>query len=169
MKNKDAISSFNFFEKLSDNLKIKLYSFFTTPLLLKVSPRIDSFDKNVAIVSIPLNRSTKNIYKSMYFGAINIGAELCVFYIIHKLTKNLKTCRVISQHYSIDFIKKPKGRVFFYCDEVQKVAQTIDNTIKTGKESSVAIKGHGYVLSNAEEQTVCRFTVNIYCSVQVKI
>ena len=101
------------------------------PLIGFVRPKLIEISDEVVKVKIKLRRRTKNHLKSMYFGALAIGADIAagihVFYFSE--TKGVKTSFAF-KGMKADFIKLAESDVTFICDEGKLIASLLDESVE---------------------------------------
>lgn len=101
------------------------------PLIGFVRPKLIEINDEVVKVKIKLRRRTKNHLKSMYFGALAVGADIAagihVFYFSE--TKGVKTSFAF-KGMKADFIKRAESDVTFVCDEGNLIASLLSESIE---------------------------------------
>ena len=101
------------------------------PLIGFVRPKLIEINDEVVKVKIKLRRRTKNHLKSMYFGALAVGADIAagihVFYFSE--TKGVKTSFAF-KGMKADFIKRAESDVTFVCDEGKFIASLLSESIE---------------------------------------
>lgn len=101
------------------------------PLIGFVRPKLIEINDEVVKVKIKLRRRTKNHLKSMYFGALAVGADIAagihVFYFSE--TKGVKTSFAF-KGMKADFIKRAESDVTFVCDEGKLIASLLLESIE---------------------------------------
>jgi acyl-coenzyme A thioesterase PaaI-like protein len=101
------------------------------PLIGFVRPKLIEINDEVVKVKIKLRRRTKNHLKSMYFGALAVGADIAagihVFYFSE--TKGVKTSFAF-KGMKADFIKRAESDVTFVCDEGKLIASLLSESIE---------------------------------------
>lgn len=144
------------------NLKLKLYTLVRIPLIAFVSLRIKSLTDNESVARIPLCYRTKNHVGSMYFGALGIGAEMCVGLLaMHHIAKTGQNIVPIFKDFHADYKKLAKGHVHFICREGEKVKSLVTQAAKDGERHNAAINGFAVVPSINPEEPVMEFTITL--------
>ncbi len=118
------------------NLKqtLGIWSFGLTkiPLILFVRPRVIHLDANECRINIPLRRRTQNHLKSMYFGALAIGADLAAGLLAMQLiSENQHKISLVFKDMSADFLKRVDGDAIFTCVEGDKIRELVDKVSRT--------------------------------------
>lgn len=125
---------------------INLYGLFKIPLVFFVSPRVVEASEEKFIVKIPLNMRTKNHLKSMYFGAMGIGAELSVAAAaVQAIAESKQKIDFIFKDFSAQYLKRGDGDVYFICEEVSNVRALIEEAKTNPNRLERKFKGYAVV------------------------
>lgn len=117
---------------LGKTLLCWLFGLLKIPLIFYVRPRVISADTDHCEVKVPLTRRTKNHWKSMYLGALAIGADLAGGLILMEIIKaSHEKVSFIFKDFTANFLKRPEADVHFLCKEGHKIRQAVEETIKT--------------------------------------
>ncbi|MBF0105275.1 MAG: DUF4442 domain-containing protein [Deltaproteobacteria bacterium] len=143
-------------------LKLRLFSIIKIPMLGYVRPVVKRVDDAGAHVVIPLSYRTKNHVASMYFGALSVGADLCIGLVgIYHINQTQKKLNLVFKDFKINFFKKAYQDVHFVCEEGDKVKKLVDKSVKTAKRQNGRIHGHAFVLKNAAKDIVAEFDLTL--------
>jgi hypothetical protein len=132
------------------------------PLLFSVAPKVVELSDARAIVRIPLNRWTRNHLKSMYFGALAIGADcvgglLAVHHIRQRRAKNVQ---LSFKNFRADFLRRPEGDVLFICEAGAEIATLVEEVLASGERRNLTVKSHA-VLAEKPEERVAAFELTL--------
>lgn len=139
-----------------------LFGVFKIPMIGYVGPKIIALDEEKIIVKIPYKRRTRNHLKSVYLGALVVGADLVAgfqaFFIGKSMNKNLS---IVFKDISGEFLKRPMSDVYFISNEGLKVKEMIDKSIETGERvtENILIKVFTDYPENPEH--TCNFTLGL--------
>lgn len=101
------------------------------PLIGFVRPKLIAIDNQEVRVRIKLRRRTKNHLKSMYFGALAVGADIAagihVFYFSE--LKGVKTSFAF-KGMKAEFLKRAESDVIFSCEEGQLIQSLLEQSIE---------------------------------------
>ncbi|MCI5056966.1 MAG: DUF4442 domain-containing protein [Flavobacteriales bacterium] len=131
------------FDLKKANKMLSIFGLTKIPLIFFCRPKILRIDDQSIVVKIPLKRRTRNHLKSMYFGALAVGADVTggfqAFYASYVLKKNVG---LSFKNFKCDFHRLAKGDVHFTCEDTQEVLKMVQETIETGErvERTVNIK-----------------------------
>lgn len=116
-----------FTSKLSPELRltwlIRFFSLYSIPLLAFVWPRVKTLTQAQSVLLLPLDWRTKNHLGSMYFGALNMGAEAVVaLHLLDEMEKSGDKVSFAFKDFHADFLERASGgNVLFICEEGEAV------------------------------------------------
>lgn len=138
---------------------LRIMGWWYIPLLGFVRPKLERIDEREAVVSIRLRRRTRNHLKSMYFGALAVGADvsagLHAFYFSEEL--GVKPSFVFKSMKGT-FHKRAMGTVFFTSNEGQKVRETVVRAKETGERQQAFVTVEA---TTADGESVATFEMEI--------
>ncbi len=124
-----------------DKILLKLYCYLKLPLIAYCRPKIITLTYIESIVEIPLNRRTKNHFKSMYFGALSIGADFTGgLLVMNMIKKNKSKSRLLFKDFSANFIKRCTTDIVFSCSDHAIIQKSIDRNLETGERVNFKLK-----------------------------
>lgn len=127
------------------------------PLGLAAGLRIDHIDDHVCAVSLPFGWRTQNPFRSIYFAALAMAAEMS--------TGALGMLAIRSSKHSVaqlvtkieaDFVKKADQRTMFLCQNGPEIFDAVATTIRTREPVKVVCESVG---TTPDEQVVARFSL----------
>lgn len=122
-------------------MMLRLMGIFRIPMIGYVSPRLVQIDDENVIVRIRLRRRTKNHLKSMYFGALAVGADvtagLHAFYFCDEL--NVRPSFAF-KGMKAEFLKRAETDVEFSCDEGAIIREQVLKAIQTNERQNHWVK-----------------------------
>ncbi len=125
------------------NWIIKGTSFFRVPLLSFCSPKLISIEP--ARVAVPLNFLTKNHLRTMYFGALAMGAELSVSVpILEAMFIYKKPISFIFKDFKCNFLKRADTSVIFEFSDVELCRRVIQQAVTSGDRINHTFSGKAY-------------------------
>lgn len=123
------------------------------PLIGHLKPKIIALTDEKIIILVPLKRRSKNHLKSMYFGALAVGADLAGglhgFYHANNLKLNIS---LAFKSFQAQFYKRPESGVYFVCDEGNNVKTMLLESQKTGTRINqlLSVKAYTTYMNNPE-------------------
>ncbi len=139
-------------ETVLDTALLRLFGLAKVPLIGYVRPKILEVNSRRMQMLIPLNRRSRNHLKSMYFGALMIGADVAGAYYAVKL--------IVEKGYKIDFVfksagakfkKRPEGDVVFTCEQGADIEALVARAQETGERVETDLKIIATVPSISED------------------
>ena len=130
---------------LRHTVSLKLFGLTKVFMIWWVRPRVAELSAYRCEVVIPLSRRTRNHLRSMYFGALCVGADcaggLMAF---EEVKRSGKRIDIVFKAVSGEFLKRPESDVHFVCEDGGKAAQLIEKAIESGEreETEVIISAH---------------------------
>ena len=117
-----------------------LMGWFKIPLIAFVSPRLQCLDDEKAVLTIRLRRRTRNHLKSMYFGALAVGADVAAglhaFYFCEK--EGVKPSFAF-RSMQAEFHRRATSTVMFTSDQGAIVEELVKVAITTGERQHAMI------------------------------
>ena len=84
------------------------------------------------MIRIPLNWLTRNHLKSMYFGALCIGADLTgAFAALLYIRQKGYVMSFVFKDVQAKFLKRVEGNAIFICNEIAEIHAFIDSTAQS--------------------------------------
>ncbi|MBU2018867.1 MAG: DUF4442 domain-containing protein, partial [Bacteroidetes bacterium] len=115
-------------------IKFKLWALgqFYIPMLAFARPKIVQINEQEARIKIRLGYRTKNHLKSMYFGALAVGADtaagILIFYFAEQ--RNMKFSFAFKKA-EMEFLKRAESDVIFVCSEGDKIKSLVEKSQNT--------------------------------------
>lgn len=129
--------------------------FFKLPLAYLAGVTVKSVSNTTAVVKIKHRWMNQNPYKSMFWAAQGMAAEMTTGVLVMKeIEKSGKkiSMLVINQHGT--FTKKATGKITFVCKDGELIKNAIENSIKTGEGQRITMTSEG---TNEDGILVSRF------------
>ncbi len=134
----------NFRKEISKPFRLKLFFLKRMPLGLLAKLRVDKINDKAAVVSLPFNSINKNPFKSLYFGAQAMAAELStgILAMDAVMASGLNISMLVFQM-EANFTKKAISRVMFECKQGEDIRAAVDKCIQTKEGVVVKVKTVG--------------------------
>lgn len=144
------------------SLQINLYGLLKIPMIFFLSPRVIEISDRRAEAKIPLSYRSKNHLNSMYFGALSVGADLCIGLIaLHHIKKSGKNIKLVFKDFKADFKKLAKSDVHFVCEEGDKIATLVKKVAQTGTRHHATINGYAITPKASGNEIVMDFALTL--------
>ncbi|MDG3088083.1 DUF4442 domain-containing protein [Vibrio hannami] len=123
------------------NLGLNVFAFFNVPLVWLCRPKIMVLESQKLEINIPLKRRTKNHLKSMYFGALAIGADLAGgYFALYKADQRKMKISMAFKGVEGRFLKRPEADVLFTCDQGDLIDQVLTRSAESGERVNEPIR-----------------------------
>jgi hypothetical protein len=145
-----------FLELINNRFKLKLFLLKKLPLALIAGVNLESASPLEAIASIRLKWINQNPFRSIYFAALSMAAELStgVLAMMHLYGKNPAISMLVVAN-TAEFYKKATGKITFICKEGKELKETIENSLKTLEPQSITVSSIGI---DEKGNAVAKFT-----------
>jgi hypothetical protein len=148
--------------RLRNTLFVRAFTFWNIPLIWWIRPSVLEMGKERTIISIALNRRTRNHLKSMYFGALAIGAELVVAAkAVQAIYESDEKVDFVFKDFKAEFLKRAEGTVHFICDQGVGVEELVKKCLVTGERETQTFPGYAIVPSKDPNEKVLTFEVTL--------
>ena len=141
---------------------IRIFGLSKVPLIFYCRPSVIKLTEETAVIKIPLKRRNKNHLKSMYFGALAVGADVAggvlAMDLIRKSGRNIS---LVFKDFKAEFFKRPEGDTYFTCNDGQAVKNLITETINTGERVNMPLKITATVPEISENEPVAEFVLTL--------
>lgn len=149
-------NSFAHFKKIITNkLKFRIFLLKNLPLVLFSGIQIQALSQQQAIISLKQKWFNKNPFRSIYFAALSMAAELSTGVLcmanIYKIKPALSMLLIKTE---ADFYKKATGKIIFICNDGELINKSITHAIET--KESVTVKCYSCA-KNKNKETVASF------------
>lgn len=144
--------------------KINLFNLIKLPLAYLGGVRLRSITDTKVVVSIKHSWINKNPFKSMFWAAQGMAAEMTTGVLVLKAIDDSKQkFSMLVTNQEAQFFKKATGRILFSCTGGTKIKAAIQAAIKTGEGQVIILISEG---KNTDGIVVSRF--KFHWSLRVK-
>jgi acyl-coenzyme A thioesterase PaaI-like protein len=143
-------------------LGVRAWALRNVYLIWFVRPRILQVDENRCVVRIGLNWRTRNHLKSMYFGALCIGADVAGGLIAFHLMETRKVrVAFVFKDVKAQFLKRPEGAVHFTCEDGPAIQELMRRTVETGERQETTVRITATVPEKLGDEPVALFELTL--------
>lgn len=122
---------------------VSLHAFAWTriPLIAFLSPRVVEVTDERIEVRIPLTYRSRNHLKSMYFGALAVGADAAGGLLAMRLIDRRKDKKIalVFKDLHAQFLRRADGDVHFHCDQGAAIAELVERAAATGERCNLPL------------------------------
>jgi hypothetical protein len=144
MDGRDMTQFDKFRFKIRNPLFFLFFMFTKLPSAFFAGLRIHGLTENACYVTIRHKWFTKNPFKSIYFACLGMAAELStgVLAMAYCYGKKPAVSMLVTK-IEATFSKKAKGKITFKCEDGERMATAIEDTIRHGKAATVNAYAYG--------------------------
>ena len=138
--------------------KVNAFMFFKLPLGWWSGMRVKTLTDTTAIVKITHKWINQNPFKSMFWAAQGMAAEMSTgVLVMQEIEYSKRKVSMLVTHQESDFFKKATGTILFTCQGGIQIRKAIQESLKTGEGqvitlTSEGVNGDGVVVSNFQFQ-----------------
>ena len=124
--------------------KVNFFNFIKLPLAYLGGVRVQSITDREAIVTIKHKWMNQNPFKSMFWAAQGMAAEMPTGILVMKAIDDSKRkVSMLVTHQEGRFTKKATGKIIFKCVDGSLIKQAIEKSIETGEGQVIHLKIDG--------------------------
>lgn len=148
---------------LRETLALQAFGLLKIPMILFVSPRVVDFSDARIEVCVPLRRRTRNHLKSMYFGALAVGADCACGLLAMRLINARKDKKIslVFKDMSAQFLKRPEGDMHFVCDQGEQIRDLVERAATTGERCNLPLNITAFVPKISASDPVATFVLTL--------
>jgi len=152
----------NKFSQIAETMKVRAFGFTQIPLIWFVNPTVICVGEDRTEIRIPLMRRTRNHLKSMYFGALAIGADLAGGLLCIKLLRDKRVkASFVFKDMEAKFLKRADGDVHFVCESGHEVAKLVDRVTESPERQEVVVEINALVPTKYGTDPVATFRLTL--------
>lgn len=126
---------------------LRLLGWFQIPMLAYIHPRLHLLDDDKSVVIIRLRRRTRNHLKSMYFGALAVGADVAAgIHVYYYCEKEGVQPSFAFRSMQAEFHRRATTSVMFTTNEGAVVEEIVKHAIETKERQ------HGIISVTATDE-----------------
>ena len=148
--------------KWKQYLLLYLFGITKVPMIFFVRPRIVNMDDAESRILIPFKRRNRNHLRSLYIGALVVGADLCAGILaLHHARQAGKRILPVFKDLSCEFLKRANGPTEFVCTEGAEIAALVARAAQTGERQTRTLSGQAFSLEGGERVHVMNFKITL--------
>ena len=130
-------------------LKYTFFLFFKLPSAFFCGVRLNYIDSSKSIVSIRHSWFNKNPYKSIFWAAQGMAAELTTGSLLIKtINQSGHNVSMLVVENKSFFFKKATGKIIFQCNEGKKIQNLINSLNQENNKGVIELKSTGFDTNN---------------------
>ncbi|HDR03638.1 MAG TPA: DUF4442 domain-containing protein [Candidatus Marinimicrobia bacterium] len=104
------------------------------PVIFFIHPRVLELNANRCEILIPFRNRVKNHVRSMYFGALAVGADLAGGLIaMEAIARSRKKVNLLFKDIQGDFLRRVEGDAVFSCEDGPLIQEMLAETLANGQ------------------------------------
>ena len=152
----------SFKNRFKYNLYLLYFGLTKVRLINFCHPQIVDVNKKEVILSIPLNRRTRNHVGSMYIGVMTVGVDLVAgLTAMLKIRDSKKNVILIFKDMTSNFLKRAEGDVHFICKIREKIDKAVEEAIESGERVNLLVPVIATVPDKFGDEPVAEFTITL--------
>ena len=130
-----------FRRKIQHPVKFKLFMLMKLPMGVLSGLRLQSMDAERATVSVPFTYLTKNPFRSTYFACQLMAGEMSTGVLAMQYVVAAESpVSMLVTDVKASFKKKATEKIYFICEEGDKIKRSIEEAISTGEGVAIEVK-----------------------------
>jgi hypothetical protein len=147
---------------LKETMGMRAWAFKNVFLLYFVKPTILELSEARCVVKVPLNWRTRNHLRSMYFGALCIGADVAGGLLAFEMMRKKKAgFSFVFKDMKAEFLKRPEGDVHFTNEDGGKIVELVQRALETGERQETTVRVVATVPTKLGDEPVAKFELTL--------
>ncbi len=141
-----------------ETMAMRAWAMANVPMIGYVRPKVIEMTPQRVAVKIPLTRRTRNHLKSMYFGALNVGADLAGgFMALRHAQASGQKISFVFKDSKAQYLRRAEQDVLFTCEDGDAIRALVDKAIKTGERHELPVS----ITATAGAEVVAKFVLTL--------
>ena len=125
-------------------------------------PRVVNVSDTEVVLSIPLNRRTRNHVGSMYIGAMTVGVDFVTgLTATISIKKSKKNIVLIFKDLKSSFIKRAEGETFFTCNHTKEIEAAVKKVVDSKQRVNIEVPIIATVPEKFGDEPVAEFIITL--------
>ena len=125
-------------------------------------PRVINVSDTEVVLSIPLNRRTRNHVGSMYIGAMTVGVDFVTgLTAMISIKKSKKNIVLIFKDLKSSFIKRAEGEAFFTCNHTKEIEAAVKKVVDSKQRVNIEVPIIATVPEKFGDEPVAEFIITL--------
>lgn len=148
----------SFFSKVSNPFTFKLFLLSKLPMAWLAGIKLHNVSQEECTSTLKFSYLTQNPFRSIYFACLAMAAEMATgVLVMGHVTKSGKKIGMLVNNFQASFIKKAVGRIYFTCNDGQKIETAVQQAIASAEKTNIV----AFVTAkNVENEIVATFEID---------
>ena len=125
-------------------------------------PQVVNVSDTEVVLSIPLNRRTRNHVGSMYIGAMTVGVDFVTgLTAMISIKKSKKNIVLIFKDLKSSFIKRAEGETFFTCNHTKEIEAAVKKVVDSKQRVNIEVPIIATVPEKFGDEPVAEFIITL--------
>ncbi len=141
---------------------LRIFGLLKIPLIAYLRPTVVELSDERCVIRFPLRRRARNHLRSMYFGALCIGADCAGGAIaMQRIHQSGAPVNFVFKDFQANFLKRAEGDVVFTCEEGPMLNELVQRAIDSGQREEAAVRVVATVPDKLGDEPVAEFSLTI--------
>lgn len=132
------------------------------PTLAWLAPRVEELSDRRVALRIPLTWRSRNHLKSMYFGALCVGADVAAGLVaMREIANSKRRVDFVFKDLDARFLKRAEGDVLFTCTDGTQVKELVERALTESKRVERSVSVVATVPSKSGDIPVATFQLTL--------
>jgi len=139
-----------------------LFGHFQVRMIGYLRPKIIEINDQKLVVKIALNRRSRNHLRSMYFGALAVGADVAGgFHGFYHAEKEKLNVSLVFKSFRAQFLRRPEHDVYFVSNMGDTVAEMLERSKGSGERQNEMIRIDAFTGYPNQSEKVAEFDLEL--------
>jgi acyl-coenzyme A thioesterase PaaI-like protein len=141
---------------------LRAFAWSKIPLIAILRPTLLAADARRCVIRVPLTWLTRNHLRTMYFGALCIGADLAGGLIVMNLIRSRRSgVTFLFKDFQAQFLKRAEGATVFTCADGEKMRELLDRAEQSGEREEDTVEVVATVPDKLGDEPVAVFQLTL--------
>lgn len=149
-------------QKWKDTLTVWGFGITKIPTLAWLAPIVDELSDERVVLRIPLTWRSRNHLRSMYFGALCVGADVAAGLVaMREIGNSKRRIDFVFKDLDAKFLKRAEGDVLFTCTDGAQVKELVARALAEGQRVERTVTVVATVPSRNGDAPVATFQLTL--------
>ncbi len=141
------------FQTLKATVALRAFGWAKIPMIASLQPTVVEASETRLVIKLPLTWRSRNHLKSMYFGALAVGADCACGLLAMQFVERHKKAKIslLFKDFSAQFHRRADGDVHFSCDAGTEIRELVEHAARTGERCNLGVTVLATVPKNGPE------------------